>query len=96
MYNLNANEILMVDGGGDGNRPSSSRNPNNGHTTYGGQGGGKVGTNNNANSLGTGCGAAVATNAIAVGAAALSRNGAAFGASISQGAVSIGAACRTN
>ena len=42
MYNLNANEILMVDGGGDGNRPSSSRNPMNGHTTYGGQGGGFV------------------------------------------------------
>ncbi len=32
MYNLNANEILMVDGGGDGN----------GHTNYGGQGGGFV------------------------------------------------------
>ncbi|OCH06265.1 hypothetical protein A6D98_13815 [Aliivibrio fischeri] len=42
MYNLNVSEILMVDGGGDGNRPSSSRNPNNGHTTYGGQGNGFV------------------------------------------------------
>lgn len=91
MYNLSVDEISMVDGGGDG---SYNNSPSTG-TSYGGQGGGFVGTSAE-NSLGSACGLAIAGAGLSV-AGAIASGGSLTGVAMaSVGAVlGAGSACRS-
>jgi hypothetical protein len=94
MYNLDTNEILLVDGCGDGagtNRNNSGGYRGN-HTSYGGQGGGFVGTQSNGRNLGSACGLAVA-GAVVGGLGMISSGGFSGYAAVSS-ALGAASACR--
>ncbi len=54
MYCLTADEIMMIDGGGDGVATSNPKSGNSG-IGYGGQANGQVGTSSNAGAISGGC-----------------------------------------
>lgn len=92
MYNLNADEILLVDGGGDGGYNGQGGGSMSSAPGYGGQGGGFVGTQSNGRNLGSSCGLAIA--GAAFGIAGMIGSGGFSGAAAISAGLGAASSCR--